>query len=58
MKQVVTDPNYVAGKHLVSNREPSIQEQKAQALDKLAAYNKSSDILKLIKSRLNDNEQL
>lgn len=61
LKQVVTDPDYAARESFLSKASPksaSVSEQKARALNKLAAYNQSASILKLVKSRLSSDAQL
>ena len=61
LKQVVTDPDYVGKQQFFNKSSPkplSVQEQKAQALNKLAAFKKSADVLTQIKSRLGKDEQM
>lgn len=61
LKQVVNDPDYVGKKELfdsVSPQKMSVQEQKAQALNKLAAVRRSTDILKTIQSKLGKDDSL
>lgn len=45
----MTDPDYKAREEFLGHAAPkTLQEEKQQTLQKLAAYNKSADILKLI----------
>ena len=61
LRQVVTDPDYVGKREIFGNVSPtpmSVQEQKAQAMNKLAAFKKSADILSQIKNRLGKDDSL
>lgn len=61
LKTVVTDPDYQAREKFLNGQSPrslSLQEEKARALSKLAAYNKSAEIMKQIKNRLGSDESL
>ena len=60
LKQVVTNPNYTSKQELFGKSSPqpqSINEQKEQALNKLAAFKKSAEVLSKIKSRLGKGDQ-
>ena len=61
LKQVVTDPDYQSKQELFNKSSPqaqSVQEEKAQALNKLAAFKKSAEVLKNIKSRLGKDKSV
>lgn len=62
LKQVLNNPDYATREELLQSASPKpvsdIQAQKEEALHKLAAYNKSADILKLIKQKMGDDPTL
>lgn len=58
---MVTDPDYAAREQFLEGQSPraiTAKEEKARALSKLAAYNKSAEILKHIKTRLGSDETM
>ena len=58
----MTDPDYAAREEFLGSMSPKpltkLQEERARALHKLAAYKKSAEILNMIKQRIGSDEKL